>query len=87
MWEKLRKKISNYRKFAEKTHYELKQSFKLDVYGKDWDKIDNLLDWQNEETCLQLFEQLLDEISGKKWHDCIMNKKQFNNWKEKIKKG
>ena len=84
MWERLRRKIKKDLKLAEIIHEEKRKAFKWQGYGRDWEEIDDILSWQEEESHKKCLNEMLDEIQGKKCHTVIMTKKEFKKWKEEI---
>lgn len=84
MWLFLRKQIKKDLKYAKFMHKEIVNDFKWKGYGRDWDEIDRIISWQEEESHKELLDKILDEIQGKNCYCVIMNKTEFKKWKEKI---
>lgn len=84
MWLFLRKQIKEDLKRAKFMHEEAVKNFKWKGYGRDWDEIDSIISWQEEESHKNCLNEILDEIQGKKWYEVIMTKTEFKKWKEKI---
>lgn len=87
MWIKLRRQIKEDLERAKEMHEEAKREFSWKGYGRDWDDIDSIIGWQEEETSKKVLDQMLDEIQGKECYGVIMNKADFKKWKGKITNG
>jgi len=85
IWLRLRKQLNEDLKRADKMHTQLVNDFKWQGYGRDWDNMENILDWQHEKSHLECLLKMLDEIEAKKCHTVIMTDKQFSEWKNKVK--
>lgn len=84
MWLFLRKQIKKDLKRAKRMHANAIDNFKWKGYGRDWDEIEHILDWQEEESHKKCLNEMLDEIQGTKCHEVIMVKEEMKKWKEKI---
>ncbi len=84
MWLFLRKQIKKDLKRAKFMHKEVVKDFKWKGYGRDWDNIEHIIGWQEEESQKSCLNEILDEIQGRKCHGVVMTKTEFKKWKEKI---
>lgn len=61
---------------------------KYGCYEMDGTNMETIRDYLCTDYALTIFKvlnEIIDEVKGKKWHNQIMHKEEFKQWKEEIK--